>query len=57
MICPKCKADATRVIQTKTCRKWLRRRRICKNCGYRFSTHEVWDGNEDGDRNFWRNAK
>lgn len=42
MLCPKCKHDDTRVLDSRDSRegKEIRRRRKCAKCGYRFTTFE-----------------
>jgi transcriptional repressor NrdR len=42
MICPKCKHDDTRVLDSRDTHegKEIRRRRKCAKCGYRFTTFE-----------------
>lgn len=41
MKCPYCRADQSRVLDTSHDRKGgTRRRRVCKDCGQRFSTYE-----------------
>lgn len=47
MTCPKCDAPVIRVdgrnsvIDSRPGRGGIRRRRLCANCGTRFTTHEV----------------
>lgn len=42
MICPKCKHDNTRVLDSRTTNenRSIRRRRECEKCNYRFTTFE-----------------
>jgi transcriptional repressor NrdR len=41
MRCPYCRGNRTSVIDTShDARGWIRRRRECRDCGQRFSTHE-----------------
>ena len=42
MICPKCKHDDTRVLDSRTTNenRSIRRRRECEKCNYRFTTFE-----------------
>ena len=40
MICPDCKGS-TKVIDTDKGEASIRRRRECKDCGFRFTTYEV----------------
>jgi len=42
MVCPKCKHDDTRVLDSRDTHegKEIRRRRKCAKCGYRFTTFE-----------------
>lgn len=43
MLCPSC-FEPTSVIDSRTLSgKGVRRRRECDGCGYRASTHEIWD--------------
>ena len=41
MKCPGCGNDSLDVIDTRETRDGLRRRRMCKACGYRVSTIEI----------------
>lgn len=42
MICPKCKADALSVVDSRPVAKnQVRRRRVCQRCGYKFTTYEI----------------
>lgn len=45
MICPHCKADNDKVIETRSSGEDVRRRRECLNCYYRFTTYEYIDKN------------
>lgn len=40
MKCPYCKSDQSQVIDTRTSGDRIRRRRLCNNCGQRFTTFE-----------------
>jgi transcriptional repressor NrdR len=40
MICPKCQNPDTQVIDSRPSSLGIRRRRLCKECGYRFTTME-----------------
>jgi transcriptional repressor NrdR len=40
MKCPYCGSSASRVIDTRDARDAIRRRRVCKDCGQRFTTYE-----------------
>lgn len=42
MICPQCNKNASRVIDSRPSDEGrvIRRRRVCENCGYRFTTFE-----------------
>lgn len=40
MRCPYCGSAASRVIDTRDARNAIRRRRVCKDCGQRFTTYE-----------------
>lgn len=58
MICPQCKADSVRVIDSRDApaEPAIRRRRECESCGFRFTTYEriaqphVWIVKKDGRR-------
>lgn len=39
--CPKCKAQAVRVIESKKAKKAHRRRKHCDACKHRFTTYEI----------------
>ncbi len=41
MECPKCGAEDTKVSDSRQLPLYVRRRRICLECGHRFSTIEV----------------
>lgn len=41
MICPKCKSDQLRCLDTRPRPESVRRRRECMVCGHRFSTIEI----------------
>jgi transcriptional repressor NrdR len=41
MFCPKCNFADTQVVDSRPLQGEVRRRRICKNCGYRFTTAET----------------
>lgn len=40
MKCPKCQSEASRVADSRQAEDSIRRRRVCENCGYRFTTFE-----------------
>jgi transcriptional repressor NrdR len=40
MNCPKCKKDKDRVIDSRSSYDSIRRRRLCKRCGTRWTTYE-----------------
>lgn len=40
MKCPYCGGGDTRVIDTRSARDAIRRRRVCQDCGQRFTTYE-----------------
>ena len=40
MKCPYCGSSDSRVIDTRDARDAIRRRRVCKDCGQRFTTYE-----------------
>ncbi|MDR2582758.1 MAG: transcriptional regulator NrdR [Fibromonadaceae bacterium] len=40
MMCPHCKSDNDKVIETRTSGDSIRRRRECQDCSYRFTTYE-----------------
>lgn len=40
MKCPFCSSSDSRVVDTRTARSGIRRRRECKGCGERFTTYE-----------------
>ncbi len=40
MRCPYCGSAASRVIDTRDAQDAIRRRRVCKDCGQRFTTYE-----------------
>ena len=41
MNCPHCESDRTDIIDTRTSGEHERRRRRCKECGFRFTTYEL----------------
>lgn len=42
MVCPKCNTDDLVVKDTRTTSdNHIRRRRVCRQCGYRFTTYEI----------------
>jgi transcriptional repressor NrdR len=43
MICPSCKADNDRVVDSRPHGTSVRRRRVCNACGYKFTTYEYID--------------
>ncbi len=65
MRCPNCTSDATRVIDSRLSDKGdtVRRRRSCKDCGYRFTTFERLEAGQprviksDGRREAWEENK
>ena len=40
MKCPKCSSEASRVVDSRQAEESIRRRRVCENCGFRFTTFE-----------------
>jgi transcriptional regulator NrdR family protein len=48
MICKKCGCDKSKVINSRPTehRNSLRRRRKCLNCGFRYTTFEVYQDND-----------
>jgi len=65
MICPKCKNNDTRVLDSRETdgHKAVRRRRECESCGHRFTTFERFETNKfvvvkkDGSRERYDRAK
>ncbi|MDP0500503.1 MAG: transcriptional regulator NrdR [Verrucomicrobiota bacterium JB022] len=65
MICPRCQAGDTRVIDSRLARNGqaIRRRRQCNACGYRFTTaeehvrDELWVKKNDGRREPFESGK
>jgi transcriptional regulator NrdR family protein len=53
-LCASCGSDRVHVIDSQFVefggREWLRRRRICRECGLRFTTHETRKGEPPGGR-------
>lgn len=45
MKCPNCFKDDNRVLHTRMCKSYVRRRRICNVCGKKFTTKERVDLN------------
>jgi transcriptional repressor NrdR len=43
MICPSCKADNDRVVDSRPHGTSVRRRRVCNACAYKFTTYEYID--------------
>lgn len=41
MKCPKCKSFNQHIVDSRTESSCVKRRRECKDCGYRFSTTEI----------------
>ena len=41
MNCPECQSNQTKTIITRTYDDYIRRRRECISCGYRFTTYEI----------------
>ena len=42
MTCPKCGSENTGCIDSRSGKRKRRRRYVCKNCGERFSTYEIY---------------
>lgn len=40
MKCPKCSSDESKVVDSRQAEDAIRRRRVCENCGFRFTTFE-----------------
>ncbi|CAM3146297.1 transcriptional repressor NrdR [Lactococcus hircilactis] len=40
MKCPKCFSEESRVVDSRQAEEAIRRRRVCENCGFRFTTFE-----------------
>ncbi|MCL2113396.1 transcriptional regulator NrdR [Lactococcus protaetiae] len=40
MRCPKCSSDESKVVDSRQAEDAIRRRRVCENCGFRFTTFE-----------------
>lgn len=40
MLCPECKKSKTEIIETRNEQRFVRRRRQCLRCNYRFTTYE-----------------
>lgn len=65
MLCPRCGAAGTRVIDSRLIDNGsaVRRRRLCQNCGMRFTTHErfvshpIWVIKKDGRRELFSRQK
>ena len=47
LICPECECRMNYVIESKRIRNGVKRRRECRNCGYRWNTRERTKGKED----------
>lgn len=39
--CPNCGQSYTRILETDVRKSYTRRRRACRECGYRWSTYEI----------------
>jgi len=65
MLCPRCGASGTKVIDSRLIDNGsaVRRRRLCPNCGMRFTTHErlvthpIWVIKKDGRRELFNRQK
>jgi len=65
MLCPRCGAAGTKVIDSRLIDNGsaVRRRRLCLNCGMRFTTHErlvthpIWVIKKDGRRELFNRQK
>lgn len=65
MVCPRCGAQDTRVIDSRLIDSGtaVRRRRFCRHCGMRFTTHErlvlhpIWVIKKDGRRELFNRQK
>jgi len=65
MLCPRCGASGTKVIDSRLIDNGsaVRRRRLCLNCGMRFTTHErlvthpIWVIKKDGRRELFNRQK
>jgi Zn ribbon nucleic-acid-binding protein len=42
VVCPNCNADDSSVVDSRNANGFIRRRRHCRDCGSRFSTHEKY---------------
>lgn len=40
LTCPKCKNSKNEVVETRSAPGGIRRRRVCRQCGHKFSTFE-----------------
>ena len=40
-ICPSCRCSNFRVIDSRPYESVIKRRRLCKSCGYKFNTYEI----------------
>lgn len=47
MICPRCRSSETRVTDSRPTEETVKRRRLCKGCGYAWNTFEVNEGDYD----------
>lgn len=63
MICPGCRHEETRVVDSRAAGDAIRRRRACEACGLRFTTHERVEERvsvvvkRDGTREPWQRDK
>ena len=63
MRCPKCGSGDTRVVDSREAANAVRRRRLCENCGNRFTTYERVETTKplvvkrDGTREEWNRVK
>lgn len=65
MLCPRCSAARTKVIDSRLIDNGsaVRRRRVCQDCGMRFTTHErivqhpIWVIKKDGRRELFNRQK
>lgn len=65
MLCPRCGAEGTKVIDSRLIDNGsaVRRRRVCPRCGMRFTTHErlvshpIWVIKKDGRRELFNRQK
>lgn len=63
MRCPNCGSGDTRVVDSRDAQNAVRRRRLCENCGTRFTTYERVESarplvvKRDGTREEWNRTK